>query len=121
MVSQGVPMILGGDEFLRTQRGNNNAWCQDNPTSWVDWTLKERNAAFFRFVKLLIAFRKAHPVLRRRTFFTGARAGCRRKLSGMVSSPPGPTSRTAAAFSLSPSTAGALTGPTSSTTISTWR
>ena len=44
-------MLLGGDEFLRTQGGNNNAWCQDNATSWVDWTLAERNAEFLRFVK----------------------------------------------------------------------
>lgn len=69
LVSQGVPMILGGDEFLRTQKGNNNAWCQDNRTSWVDWSLLETNADFLRFVRLMIAFRKAHPALRRRTFF----------------------------------------------------
>jgi isoamylase len=75
MISQGVPMILGGDEFLRTQRGNNNAWCQDNPLSWIDWSLKEKNAGFLRFVRLMIALRKAHPVLRRRTFFTGERGG----------------------------------------------
>jgi glycogen operon protein len=75
LLSQGVPMILGGDEFLQTQMGNNNAWCQDNGTSWVDWTLKDRNAGFLRFVQKLIALRKAHPVLRRRTFFTGGRGG----------------------------------------------
>jgi len=75
LVSQGVPMILGGDEFLRTQRGNNNAWCQDNPLGWVDWSLEEKNAGFLRFVRLMIAFRKAHPVLRRTTFFTGERGG----------------------------------------------
>jgi len=75
MVSQGVPMILAGDEFLRTQQGNNNAWCQDIPLSWVDWTLRERNAGFLRFVQMIIALRKAHPVLRRRTFFTGAKRG----------------------------------------------
>ena len=52
LVSQGVPMpILGGDELLRTQGGNNNAWCQDNPISWVDWTLAEANADFLRFVR----------------------------------------------------------------------
>ena len=44
LISQGVPMILGGDEFLRTQCGNNNAWCQDNELSWVDWSLRDRNA-----------------------------------------------------------------------------
>jgi len=75
MISQGVPMILGGDELLRTQQGNNNAWCQDNALSWVDWSLQERNADFVRFVRMIIALRLAHPVLRRRTFFSGARAG----------------------------------------------
>ena len=70
MISQGVPMILGGDEFLRTQRGNNNSWCQDNEVSWVNWTFREKNADFFRFVQMMIALRKAHPVLRRRTFFS---------------------------------------------------
>ena len=71
LISQGVPMILGGDEFLRTQGGNNNAWCQDNATSWVDWSLAEKNADFLRFVRQLIALRKRHHVLRRRTFFHG--------------------------------------------------
>ncbi|MBX9626846.1 MAG: glycogen debranching protein GlgX [Gemmataceae bacterium] len=70
-LSQGVPMILAGDEFLRTQRGNNNAWCQDNELSWVDWGLKERNADFLRFTRELIALRKRHPALRRRRFFVG--------------------------------------------------
>src|SRR5262249_54568508 len=68
MVSQGVPMLLGGDEFLRTQQGNNNAWCQDNAISWVDWTLAERNAGFLRFVRQLIALRMRHPALGRQTF-----------------------------------------------------
>jgi isoamylase len=67
--SQGVPMLLGGDEFSRTQRGNNNAYCQDNETSWLDWTLAEKNADLVRFVARLVRFRKAHPSLRRRTFF----------------------------------------------------
>jgi isoamylase len=71
MLSQGVPMILAGDEFLRTQRGNNNAWCQDNDISWVDWTLAETNAPFLRFVRELIHLRKRHPALRRRRFLTG--------------------------------------------------
>ena len=76
MLSQGVPMIMGGDEFLRTQRGNNNAWCQDNAISWVDWSLRaERTPASSGFVRMMIALRKAHPVLRRRTFFTGERDG----------------------------------------------
>ena len=71
MLSQGVPMILAGDEFLRTQRGNNNAWCQDGELSWVDWTLAEVNAEFLTFTKGMIALRKAHPVFRRRRFFDG--------------------------------------------------
>ena len=74
LISQGVPMILGGDELLRTQGGNNNAWCQDNPTSWVDWSLVEKNAGFYRFTKRLIALRLRHHVLRRRTFFLGDRS-----------------------------------------------
>jgi glycogen operon protein len=71
-VSQGVPMLLAGDEFLRTQRGNNNAYCQDNELSWIDWRLARRNRDFLEFVRRLIALRRAHPVLRRRTFLTGA-------------------------------------------------
>ncbi len=72
LISQGVPMILGGDEFLRTQEGNNNSWCQDNAISWVDWNLVEENAGFLRFVRMMIAMRKRHPALRRSTFFSGA-------------------------------------------------
>jgi glycogen operon protein len=72
LLSQGVPMLLAGDEFLRTQRGNNNAWCQDNDLSWVDWTLADKNADFLRFVTALIALRKRHPVLRRSRFFRGS-------------------------------------------------
>ena len=68
-ISQGVPMLLGGDELGRTQRGNNNAWCQDNDISWMDWSLLEKNAELFRFTSRLVRFRKAHPSLRRRTFF----------------------------------------------------
>jgi isoamylase len=67
MVSQGVPMILMGDEIGRTQRGNNNAYCHDNELSWMDWTLLKANAGLFRFFKNCIAFRKAHAVLRNRT------------------------------------------------------
>ena len=69
LLSQGVPMILGGDELGRTQRGNNNAYCQDNDTSWFDWSLLETNRELFRFTARLIRFRKAHASLRRRTFF----------------------------------------------------
>jgi glycogen operon protein len=64
-------MLTAGDEFLRTQRGNNNAWCQDNETSWVDWSLAETNKDFLRFVREMIRFRKRHVDLRRRGFFRG--------------------------------------------------
>ncbi len=70
-LSLGVPMLLGGDEFGRTQRGNNNAYCQDNPISWFDWTLLEKNRELFEFCKRLIRFRHESPVFARRTYFTG--------------------------------------------------
>lgn len=66
MVSQGVPMILMGDEIGRTQYGNNNTYCHDNELNWLDWNLVQTNADLFKFVKHCIAFRKAHPVLRSR-------------------------------------------------------
>jgi len=69
--SLGTPMILGGDEFGRTQEGNNNAYCQDNDMSWFDWTLLKRNADLFQFTQKAIAFRKHHPVLRKPTYFQG--------------------------------------------------
>jgi len=69
MLSQGVPMILAGDEFGRTQKGNNNAYCHDSPLSWIDWSLKEKNQDLFRFFRHLIALRKKHPVFRRSDFF----------------------------------------------------
>ena len=68
MLSQGVPMMLAGDEFLRTQDGNNNAWCQDNRLGWIDWSLARKNADFLRFCREMIALRKRHPSLRRATF-----------------------------------------------------
>lgn len=71
MLSQGVPMLQAGDEALRSQRGNNNAYCQDNSLSWFDWTLIDKNADMLRFVKQMIAFRKRHPCLRRARFLTG--------------------------------------------------
>jgi glycogen operon protein len=71
MLSQGVPMLLAGDEVKRTQRGNNNAYCQDNEMSWFDWNLVQKNADLLRFVKLMITFRKSHSNLRRERFFTG--------------------------------------------------
>ncbi|NPA94389.1 MAG: glycogen debranching protein GlgX [Thermodesulfobacteria bacterium] len=71
LVSVGVPMILFGDEVLRTQRGNNNAWCQDNEISWFDWRLLERHHDMLRFTQKMIAFRKRHPSLMRKQFLTG--------------------------------------------------
>jgi len=68
-LSQGVPMLLAGDEIGRSQRGNNNAYCLDNEVSWLDWSLALRNADLFRFTQRLVRFRKAHASLRRRTFF----------------------------------------------------
>ncbi|MBV9385033.1 MAG: glycogen debranching protein GlgX [Chroococcidiopsidaceae cyanobacterium CP_BM_ER_R8_30] len=69
MVSQGVPMILMGDEMGRTQNGNNNTYCHDNELNWLDWTLSKSNADIFRFFKHCITFRKAHPVLRNKHHF----------------------------------------------------
>ncbi len=74
-VSQGTPMICGGDEFARTQRGNNNAYCQDNEISWLDWSLKEKNADLVEFVRRWLAFRKQHPAFLRRRFFEGRSFG----------------------------------------------
>ena len=71
MVSLGTPMILGGDEYGRTQNGNNNAYCQDNEISWHDWSLLEKNAGLYRYVKEIIAFRLRHPGFMRPEFFTG--------------------------------------------------
>jgi isoamylase len=69
MLSQGVPMVLAGDEFGRTQKGNNNAYCHDSPLNWIDWSLKEKNQDLFRFFRLLIQLRKNHPIFRRSDFF----------------------------------------------------
>lgn len=73
MISQGTPMLLSGDEFGNSQRGNNNAWCQDNPVSWLDWNLVSTNRGLVNFWQKLIAFRQKHPSLRRDQFFTGAK------------------------------------------------
>jgi isoamylase len=70
-LSQGVPMLCGGDEIGRTQQGNNNAYCQDNEISWYDWNLDRAQRHLLAFTQNLIAFRKQHPVLRRRRFFQG--------------------------------------------------
>ncbi|KAB2891231.1 MAG: glycogen debranching protein GlgX [Desulfobulbaceae bacterium] len=68
-LSQGIPMITAGDEFGRSQLGNNNAWCQDNPTGWVDWTLADTNRDLLRFFRRLIDLRKRYSVFRREDFF----------------------------------------------------
>jgi glycogen operon protein len=73
LLSQGVPMLCSGDEIGRTQGGNNNAYCQDNEISWVDWTLSKPQQALLTFTKGLIALRQKHPVFRRRRFFQGRR------------------------------------------------
>ncbi|NES91659.1 glycogen debranching protein GlgX, partial [Okeania sp. SIO2B9] len=71
MLSQGVPMLLGGDEFGRTQNGNNNAYCQDNQISWLDWNLQVENSDLLDFTRQLIYFRCQHPVFHRRKWFQG--------------------------------------------------
>ena len=71
-LSQGVPMLQGGDEFGRTQRGNNNAYCQDNEISWVDWRLRGANHDLLEFVRLLARLRRLHVEFRRETFLKGA-------------------------------------------------
>ncbi|MEO1187172.1 MAG: alpha-amylase family glycosyl hydrolase, partial [Cyanobacteria bacterium J06636_27] len=68
MISQGIPMLLMGDEIGRSKQGNNNTYCHDNELNWLDWTLLEKNANLFKFVKNCIAFRKAHPILRQSQF-----------------------------------------------------
>lgn len=70
LVSRGVPMLLGGDEFRRTQCGNNNAYCQDNEVSWYEWDLLKRNQEVFRFTSKLVDFRKRHKVLSAGKFYT---------------------------------------------------
>ncbi|MDD5275277.1 MAG: glycogen debranching protein GlgX [Methylovulum sp.] len=71
LLSQGVPMLLAGDELLNTQNGNNNGYCQDNPLTWLDWDKAEQNADMVRFVQQMIALRKRHSSLMRRRFLTG--------------------------------------------------
>jgi isoamylase len=70
LLSQGTPMLLAGDEFGRSQRGNNNAYCQDNEVSWVDWSLLEHNGALVRFVQRLTELRAKYPILRRNRFLS---------------------------------------------------
>jgi glycogen operon protein len=71
LLSQGIPMLLAGDEVLNSQQGNNNCYCQDNELSWFDWTLVEKNTDMLAFVRQMIALRKRHPSLRRRRFLSG--------------------------------------------------
>jgi glycogen operon protein len=71
LLSQGTPMLLAGDEFARTQKGNNNAYAQDNEISWIDWHIGEDGAAMIDFVRRVIAIRQAFPILRRSRFLTG--------------------------------------------------
>jgi isoamylase len=71
VLSQGVPMMLGGDEICRTQYGNNNAWCQDNEISWVEWRLGDEGRALKEFSKRLIRLRREEPVFRRERFLAG--------------------------------------------------
>lgn len=71
MLSQGIPMLLGGDELGRTQKGNNNAYCQDSEISWFDWELNDDNEDLVDFCRELIYFRRQHPVFRRRKWFQG--------------------------------------------------
>jgi glycogen operon protein len=72
LLSFGVPMLLGGDELGRTQQGNNNAYCQDNEITWFDWSNQDED--LLAFTRRLVAFRKEHPVFRRRRFLSGADA-----------------------------------------------
>jgi isoamylase len=71
MFSQGVPMLCGGDEIGRTQRGNNNVYCQDNDVSWYDWNLDAEDQSLFQFTCRVIALRQKHPTMRRKSFFRG--------------------------------------------------
>ena len=73
MLSQGVPMILAGDEILRSQQGNNNCYCQDNELSWIDWSLLEENQEMFCFTKGMISLRKRHPSLMQKRFLHGTK------------------------------------------------
>jgi isoamylase len=71
LLSQGVPMLQAGDEIARTQRGNNNAYCQDNEISWIDWNVDRADEELLEYTRYLVRLMKNHPSLRRRTFFQG--------------------------------------------------
>ena len=85
LLSQGVPMICAGDEFGRTQNGNNNAWCQDNQASWLDWSLLDDNSGFHRFFQKCIALRKKHSVFRREEFFQSIDDPAKKEFSPEIS------------------------------------
>jgi glycogen operon protein len=71
LFARGTPMLLGGDEMLRSQGGNNNAYCQDNPVSWFDWTPEKENREIFEFLRKAVSFRRKHPALRTDRFYKG--------------------------------------------------
>jgi isoamylase len=71
LLSQSTPMLLAGDEFARTQRGDNNAYCQDNEISWLNWDVRRKGKAMVRFVQKLTRMRHSYPILRRSRFLTG--------------------------------------------------
>ena len=91
LLSFGIPMLLGGDEMGRTQQGNNNAYCQDTEIAWFDWS--QPDTELLDFTRRLVAFRRAHPVFRRRQFLAGAEASQLRWFT------PGGTEMTAADWS----------------------
>jgi isoamylase len=71
LLSQGTPMLLAGDEFGRTQQGNNNAYCQDNEISWLNWNIQDKGRSLISFVQKLIGLRHTYPILRRNLFLSG--------------------------------------------------
>ena len=81
LLSQGIPMLSGGDELSRSQGGNNNAYCHDNDVNWFDWDLGDEERAFLRFTSELVALRRAHQIFRRRSFLTGEKIGTCRDVS----------------------------------------
>ena len=72
LLSRGVPMLVAGDEICRSQKGNNNPYCQDNEISWLDWTLVGKHSDLLRFCRSMIRFRKTHAALRQGQFFNGS-------------------------------------------------
>jgi glycogen operon protein len=86
MLSRGVPMLLAGDEVMRSQRGNNNAYCQDNELGWFDWRLTEQHADMLRYTRELIALRRRHPSLTVNRYYSGEPAGRDSGCHGMACS-----------------------------------